>query len=314
MILLPKTVFAMIFVLGLGAFSGVANASIDTFSGDRAAAGGIPYSVVNTVEKRTTQYHIFSEKINMTAHVGEIWQASGDVLYQTNNHDVTDLAKGDDGRHAVKFTKPGEAVIRVYYRKNGEVYVQDFLFTVKERAGSSYETDRSGDNGSMSDGSWPPDSGEVSESPSYNSSPSTADSASASGNVYDENIKNVEAFPEEVLQLVNKERAKVGARPLRLSNDLSGAAAIRAEEITQLFSHTRPDGSQFITLLRDRNHTLGENIAAGNPTPEEVVDSWMHSPGHRANILNKVFKELGVGYYYKEGSPYKHYWVQMFRG
>ena len=118
----------------------------------------------------------------------------------------------------------------------------------------------------------------------------------------------------QVLNLVNMERAKVSARPLRLSNDLMGAASVRAEEITRYFSHTRPDGSSCFTLVRDRNHTMGENIAAGSATPEAVVDQWMNSPGHRANMLNKSFKELGVGHMYKQGSTYGHYWVQMFRG
>jgi len=143
---------------------------------------------------------------------------------------------------------------------------------------------------------------------------SVSNTATASDNVSAESSRGVEAFPEEVLQLVNKERAKVGARPLRLSQDLQDAAAIRAEEITRHFAHERPDGSSCFTLLRNRNRTLGENIAAGNATPEEVVDQWMHSPGHRANMLNKDFKELGVGYCRKEGTEYTHYWIQMFRG
>lgn len=133
------------------------------------------------------------------------------------------------------------------------------------------------------------------------------------GASYSENSEAVN-FAGQVLQLVNAERAKVGARPLQLSRDLQDAAAIRAEEITRHFAHERPDGSSCFTLLRNRNRTLGENIAAGNATPGEVVDQWMHSPGHRANILNKDFKELGVGYCRKEGTEYTHYWIQMFRG
>ena len=121
-------------------------------------------------------------------------------------------------------------------------------------------------------------------------------------------------FAVEVLRLVNVERAKVGAAPLRLSNDLMDVAAIRAEEITRSFSHQRPDGSSCFTLVRNQNRTMGENIAAGSATPEAVVDQWMHSSGHRANMLNKDFKELGVGHCYKEGSSYGHYWIQMFRG
>ena len=121
-------------------------------------------------------------------------------------------------------------------------------------------------------------------------------------------------FAVQVLNLVNAERVKVGAAPLRLSNDLMNATAVRAEEITRSFSHTRPDGSSCFTLVRDRNHAMGENIAAGSATPEAVVDQWMHSSGHRANMLDKRFNQLGVGHFYKEGSAYGHYWVQIFRG
>ena len=80
-------------------------------------------TVTSTVETRTAKYHVFSEPIKMTATVGELWQANGDVLYQTNNHDVTDLVKNDDGTYAVKFTNPGEAMIRVYIRKNGKINI-----------------------------------------------------------------------------------------------------------------------------------------------------------------------------------------------
>ena len=126
--------------------------------------------------------------------------------------------------------------------------------------------------------------------------------------------ESAEILAQKVLELVNQERAKAGVHPLRLNQDLQDAAAIRAEEITRHFSHERPDGSSCFTLLRNRNRTLGENIAAGNATPKEVVAQWMHSPALRANILNKSFKELGVGYCRKEGTEYTHYWIQMFRG
>ena len=287
--LLATSFFTIAFACSFVIAENIVNAASGLPLQDPLGDVSVPLSVTTTVEKRTAQYHFFSEQIKLTTHVGDLWQAEGDVLYQTNNHDVTDLAKGEDGRYAVKFTKPGEAVIRVYYRINGEVYVQDYLFRILEQAGGSYSTNKTENN-------------------------SAADSSPASESIYAENNKAAEAFPEEVLQLVNKERAKVGARPLRLSQDLMDAAAIRAEEITRHFAHERPDGSSCFTLLRNRNRTLGENIAAGNATPEEVVDQWMHSPGHRANMLNKDFKELGMGYCRKEGTEYTHYWIQMFRG
>ena len=101
--------------------------------------------------------------------------------------------------------------------------------------------------------------------------------------------------------------------PLKLSAELQSAAAIRAEEITRRFSHTRPDGTKCSTVIPNGKYTMGENIAAGNNTAAKVVQQWMNSPGHRANILRSDYTELGVGYAYKENSQYKHYWVQIFR-
>ena len=101
--------------------------------------------------------------------------------------------------------------------------------------------------------------------------------------------------------------------PLKLSAELQSAAAIRAEEITRRFSHTRPDGSKCSTVIPNGKYNMGENIAAGKNTASKVVQQWMNSPGHRANILRSDYTELGVGYAYKEDSQYKHYWVQIFR-
>ena len=100
---------------------------------------------------------------------------------------------------------------------------------------------------------------------------------------------------------------------MKLSDDLINAATIRAEEISRLFSHTRPNSKPCHSMFHNGQYTIDENIAAGNSTPEETVEQWMNSPGHRENILNKDYKELGVGYYYKSNSEYKYYWVQLFR-
>ena len=122
-------------------------------------------------------------------------------------------------------------------------------------------------------------------------------------------------FAYEVVQLVNQERAKVGAGPLRMAADLQEAADIRARELTQAFSHTRPDGSSCFTVLKNSKYRrIGENIAAGQRSPAEVMDSWMHSKGHRENILNPEFREIGVGYYSGESdTECEAYWVQLFR-
>ena len=121
-------------------------------------------------------------------------------------------------------------------------------------------------------------------------------------------------FAVEVLNLVNAERARVGSPPLRLAADLMECSAIRAQELVEYFSHTRPDGSDWSTALGNKGYTWGENIAAGYPTAEDVVSSWMNSEGHRRNILNPEFRELGIGYYYDDDTGYKTFWVQNFRG
>ena len=122
------------------------------------------------------------------------------------------------------------------------------------------------------------------------------------------------SYAEKVLKLVNKERAKAGRKALKLDASLNRAAKVRAKEITEVFSHDRPDGSSCFSIMKEMGisyRAVGENIAAGQPTPKEVVHSWMNSEGHRANILSKEFEKLGVGYV-KTGGTYKHYWVQLF--
>lgn len=132
----------------------------------------------------------------------------------------------------------------------------------------------------------------------------------------DNNVPNLDEYRKEVLRLVNEERAKAGVGPLDMDDTmLTNAAQVRAKEITESFSHTRPDGRKCGTAYFDQGGTktyIGENIAAGYTTPQKVVQGWMESTGHRENILRPQFKKIGVGYYYKTNTEYTHYWVQMF--
>lgn len=121
-------------------------------------------------------------------------------------------------------------------------------------------------------------------------------------------------FPQEVLRLVNIERSKVGAQPLRFANDLAASAYVRATELPAKFSHTRPNGTKCFTAMPQRGHVLGENLAGGQKSPKQVVQAWMDSKTHRDNMLSKKYTEMGVVYYYQANSKYKHYWVQHFRG
>lgn len=128
------------------------------------------------------------------------------------------------------------------------------------------------------------------------------------------NNEETNKFPQEVLRLVNLERAKVGASPLKLAKDLTRSAYIRVKELPTKFSHTRPNGSKCFTAMPQIGHILGENLAGGQTSPQQVVQAWMDSKTHRENMLNKNFTEMGIVYYYQPNSKYKHYWVQHFRG
>ena len=125
---------------------------------------------------------------------------------------------------------------------------------------------------------------------------------------------SLENYAQDVLDLVNAERAKVGSPPVSLSSALMNFAEIRANELKTLFSHTRPDGTYYLSIIDDTYPSTytGENIAAGVPSAEEVMNLWMNSEGHRANILRKSHTELGVGFYYNPDSYYKYYWTQHF--
>ena len=119
---------------------------------------------------------------------------------------------------------------------------------------------------------------------------------------------DVDAALVEVLALVNAERATAGAGPLTMTTPLNQAAQVRAVEAASVFSHTRPNGTEWHTILPEYGISYtaaGENLALGYVTPAQVVQGWMDSPGHRANILNSNFTQIGLG---KSGNS----WSQLF--
>lgn len=119
-------------------------------------------------------------------------------------------------------------------------------------------------------------------------------------------------FASQVVALVNAERAKHGLSALKVDAKVQQAALVRAKETAQSFSHTRPNGSSFSTALTEAGvsyRRAGENIAYGQSTPQQVMNAWMNSSGHRANILNENFTTIGVGYTVINGTAY---WTQLF--
>jgi uncharacterized protein YkwD len=128
---------------------------------------------------------------------------------------------------------------------------------------------------------------------------------------------NTAAFAAEVIRLVNVERAKVGVAPVANQTQLAQAAQKHSIDMGCNFflSHTGTDETSPFDRMDIYEYyylVAGENVAAGYATPAEVMTGWMNSAGHRANILDPDFAEIGIGYVYNPGDTtkgYKHYWT-----
>lgn len=124
--------------------------------------------------------------------------------------------------------------------------------------------------------------------------------------------QTADSYEREVVRLVNKERTQRGLKALTYDWQLSRVARYKSQDMSDnnYFSHTSPTyGSPFEMMKKFgiTYRSAGENIAKGQRTPEEVVNAWMNSSGHRANILSTSFTKIGVGYVSKG-----KYWTQMF--
>ncbi|MFP4344945.1 MAG: CAP domain-containing protein [Anaerolineales bacterium] len=127
-------------------------------------------------------------------------------------------------------------------------------------------------------------------------------------------------FVEQVVGLVNARRVEAGCPPLSPDPLLRAAAQGHSEDMARydFFDHTGSDGRSAGDRLVSVGYAYalyGENLAGGSSSPEEVVADWMGSPGHRANLLNCDFEEVGVGYYYLQEDPgdenLHHYWTLL---
>lgn len=129
-----------------------------------------------------------------------------------------------------------------------------------------------------------------------------------------ETSSELSAFEQEVVKLTNAEREKQGLAALKIDTELSKVARAKSQDMkdNNYFDHNSPTyGSPFDMMKKFgiSYTTAGENIAQGQQTPEEVVQAWMDSPGHRENIMNSSFTHIGVGYV-ESGN----YWTQQFIG
>ncbi|MDE6745654.1 MAG: secretion protein, partial [Oscillospiraceae bacterium] len=151
------------------------------------------------------------------------------------------------------------------------------------------------------------------QKPTDNNCPGGNCNVTTPGNT-DTSSSTVSDYEKKVVELVNEIRAEYGLSALKLNTELSSVARAKSQDMKDknYFSHTSPTyGSPFdmMKTFGISYRTAGENIAMGYSTPEKVVDAWMNSEGHRANILNSSYKEIGVGYV--SGG---NYWTQMFIG
>ncbi|MFS0823739.1 SafA/ExsA family spore coat assembly protein [Bacillus sp. 1P02SD] len=130
-------------------------------------------------------------------------------------------------------------------------------------------------------------------------------------------LDNVKSIENQVISLTNQQRTKYGLPALKTDWELSRVARYKSIDMRDrnYFEHTSPTYGSPFTMMRNFGisyRTAAENIAAGQRTPQEVVNAWMNSPGHRANILKRDVTHIGVGY--AEGGSKRHYWTQMFIG
>ena len=133
----------------------------------------------------------------------------------------------------------------------------------------------------------------------------SSNSGSSSSNEID-----IEEFRQEVIRLTNKERKKAGLEPYEVDSDLMEFAQMRAKEISEKYSHSRPNNSPEGPY---EDHQYGENIAKGYKTPGNAVNGWMNSESHRAEIMDNEYNDsFGVGVYIADNGTY--YWTQVFIG
>ncbi|WMJ82154.1 CAP domain-containing protein [Clostridium sp. MB40-C1] len=129
------------------------------------------------------------------------------------------------------------------------------------------------------------------------------------------NLTEVKKLENEVIRLVNVERSKVGLGQLKANWQLSRVARYKSQDMInkKYFSHTSPTYGSPFDMMRNfgiNYRSAGENIAYGQNSPSEVMKSWMNSPGHKQNILNSTYTEIGVGV--AKSSNGQLYWTQMF--
>lgn len=265
----------------------------------------------NTVETQTTVRAVVNGETktngnNVKTADKEIGDFTQEVTSEENNLTDNDIAGNTEVSEQQAFDDLSQA--GGYENNSGQ---------------ESWEDSDSGDDYQNSDGESYGD-GDSSDNSEETDIPSASEDVNSDYNLLARaqiNTVTYSAYANEVLRLVNIERANAGAAPLVLDEALCNAANMRAIEMdcTGVFGHKRPNGNSCFEVYDICNvewqSACGENIAAGQATPEEVMKSWLSSAGHKANILSPEYTKMGLGYSVGlSNGQYRGYWAQEFAG
>lgn len=260
-----------------------------------------PQAIVLSREKLTLME---GESVTVRVTVEPEEAENQTVIWSSNDEKTATVS--ENGR--ITGVSKGTCVITVVSQAD-ETIRTELQVTVTEREANSDNTE----NGSTGNAGDHNGTGSSAGTGNENSAEeSTADSGTAqspSGGSY------VDAYAEQVLAIVNAKRAEAGLGSLTMNYTLVSAAKVRAVETVQSFSHTRPNGSSCFSAIDEAGAAYsgaGENIAAGQVSADSVMNAWMNSEGHRANILDGNYTQIGIACYYDPNSAYGYYWVQLF--
>lgn len=266
----------------------------------------------NTVETQTTVRTVVNGEIktngnNVKTADKETGDFTQEVTSEENNLTDNDIAGNTEASEQQTFDDLSQA--GGYENNSGQ---------------KSWEDSDSGDDYQNSDRESYGD-GDSSDNSEETDIPSASEDVNSDYNLLARaqiNTVTYSAYANEVLRLVNIERANVGVAPLVLDEALCNAANMRAIEMdcTGVFGHKRPNDNSCFEVYDICNvewqSACGENIAGGQATPEEVMKSWLGSAGHKANILSPEYTKMGLGYSNSGcgAGEYSYYWAQEFAG
>lgn len=266
----------------------------------------------NTVETQTTVRTVVNGETktdgnNVKTADKEIGDFTQEVTSEENNLTDNDIAGNTEASEQQAFDDLSQA--GGYENNSGQ---------------ESWGDSGSGDDYQNSDGESYGD-GDSSDNSEETDIPSASETVNSDYNLLARaqiNTVTYSAYSNEVLRLVNIERANVGVAPLVLDEALCNAANMRAIEMdcTGVFGHKRPNDHSCFEVYDICNvewwNACGENIAAGQATPEDVMKSWLGSSGHKANILSPEYTKMGLGYSNSGcgAGEYSYYWAQEFAG